>query len=257
NSGLVAENSRSNGGRQQWTVATTTANDDSQSLDTETKLSGSGQRQVAEDGGGRRQTHRTQAEQNSAMISMSTFGAVLDMVTDSRCNFKHVHVHLTFGLNLCLRPGLIFLSLLALDIASHWLQMYSTFLTGKVSHKDVKDSSSWLFRAYYGNRTFMAYCCVSCEVLYLILFYLSENQTEKLVDVISSNLQKISLISLLMGTSIFGWAVKQIVNVIQEDDWLIVNLYSLSRVEWGVKYETGLAGLIKQLSHSYRASFHE
>ncbi|TKY67649.1 CDP-diacylglycerol--inositol 3-phosphatidyltransferase 2 [Spatholobus suberectus] len=113
------------------------------------------------------------------------------------------------------KPGLIFLSLLALDIASHWLQMYSTFLTGKASHKDVKDSSSWLFRAYYGNRMFMAYCCVSCEVLYLILFYLSENQTEKLMDVISSNLPKISLLSLLMGTSIFGWAVKQIVNFIQ------------------------------------------
>ncbi|KHN25464.1 Putative CDP-diacylglycerol--inositol 3-phosphatidyltransferase 2 [Glycine soja] len=61
------------------------------------------------------------------------------------------------------KPSLIFLSLLALDIASHWLQMYSTFLTGKTSHKDVKDSSSWLFRAYYGNRMFMAYCCVSCE----------------------------------------------------------------------------------------------
>lgn len=106
------------------------------------------------------------------------------------------------------RPGLIFLSLIALDIASHWLQMYryssdqnislyckygmlklllkwisgcwsfytintydefstfcySTFLVGKTSHKDVKDSSNWLFRAYYGNRYFMGYCCVSCEV---------------------------------------------------------------------------------------------
>ncbi|GAU49994.1 hypothetical protein TSUD_91120 [Trifolium subterraneum] len=81
------------------------------------------------------------------------------------------------------RPGLIFLSLLALDIGSHWFQMYSTFLAGKASHKDVKDSTNWLFRAYYGNRMFMAYCCVSCEVLYLILFYLAENQTETLTDV--------------------------------------------------------------------------
>lgn len=40
----------------------------------------------------------------------------------------------------------------------------STFLTGKTSHKDVKDSTNWLFKAYYGNRMFMAYCCVSCEV---------------------------------------------------------------------------------------------
>ncbi|KAL4581410.1 hypothetical protein LXL04_017624 [Taraxacum kok-saghyz] len=39
----------------------------------------------------------------------------------------------------------VFSSLLALDIASHWMQMYSTFLVGKSNHKDVKDSSSWLF----------------------------------------------------------------------------------------------------------------
>lgn len=36
---------------------------------------------------------------------------------------------------------------------------------GKSSHKDVKDSSSWLFRLYYRNRKFMGYCCVSCEVI--------------------------------------------------------------------------------------------
>lgn len=142
--------------------------------------------------------------------SVSTFGAVLDMVTD-----RISTACLLVVLSQLYKPGLIFVSLLALDIASHWLQMYSTFLTGKTSHKDVKDSSSWLFRLYYGNRMFMAYCCVSCEVLYLILFHLSENQSEKLVDVVSSNLQKISLLSLLLGTSIFGWAVKQIVNVIQ------------------------------------------
>ncbi|KAI4373992.1 hypothetical protein MLD38_012043 [Melastoma candidum] len=63
------------------------------------------------------------------------------------------------------RPGLTSLLLLALDIASHWLQMYSTFLSGKVSHKDVKDSTNWLLRAYYGNRMFMAFCCVACCML--------------------------------------------------------------------------------------------
>ncbi|XP_014493211.1 probable CDP-diacylglycerol--inositol 3-phosphatidyltransferase 2 [Vigna radiata var. radiata] len=141
---------------------------------------------------------------------VSTFGAVLDMVTD-----RISTACLLVVLSQLYQPGLIFLSLLALDIASHWLQMYSTFLTGKASHKDVKDSSNWLFRAYYGNRMFMAYCCVSCEVIYLVLFYLAENQTEKLVDVISNNLKKMSLLSLLIGTSLFGWAVKQIINVIQ------------------------------------------
>ncbi|KAI5388324.1 CDP-diacylglycerol-inositol 3-phosphatidyltransferase, variant 2 [Lathyrus oleraceus] len=109
---------------------------------------------------------------------VSTFGAVLDMVTD-----RISTACLLVVLSQLYKPGLIFLSLLALDIGSHWFQMYSTFLAGKASHKDVKDSTNWLFRAYYGNRMFMAYCCVSCEVLYLIMFYLAENETETLVDV--------------------------------------------------------------------------
>ncbi|KAI4297771.1 hypothetical protein L6164_037639 [Bauhinia variegata] len=141
---------------------------------------------------------------------VSTFGAVLDMVTD-----RISTACLLVILSQVYRPGLIFLSLLALDIASHWLQMYSTFLSGKASHKDVKDSTNWLFKLYYGNRMFMAYCCVSCEVLYLILFFISENQSESLIDVISNNLQKMSIISVLIATSLFGWAIKQVVNIIQ------------------------------------------
>ncbi|PRQ30314.1 putative CDP-diacylglycerol--inositol 3-phosphatidyltransferase [Rosa chinensis] len=61
------------------------------------------------------------------------------------------------------RPGLIFLSLLASDIGSHWMQMYSTFLLGKGSYKDVKDITNWL--CFKGNQMFMAYCCVACEVI--------------------------------------------------------------------------------------------
>ncbi|XP_010431797.1 PREDICTED: probable CDP-diacylglycerol--inositol 3-phosphatidyltransferase 2 [Camelina sativa] len=126
---------------------------------------------------------------------VSTFGAVLDMVTD--------------------RPSLVSLSLLALDIASHWLQMYSTFLSGKTSHKDVKDSTSWLFRLYYGNRMFMGYCCVSCEVLYIILLLIAKNQTENLMTVVVESLTQISPLSILLALSIFGWLIKQIINVIQ------------------------------------------
>ncbi|KAG7010848.1 CDP-diacylglycerol--inositol 3-phosphatidyltransferase 1 [Cucurbita argyrosperma subsp. argyrosperma] len=100
---------------------------------------------------------------------VSTFGAVLDMLTDR------------------------------------------TFLIGKTSHKDVKDSTNWLFKAYYGNRTFMAYCCV----LYIILFLLAEKQTENLMDIILHSIQQKTFLSLLVVISLFGWAVKQAVNVIQ------------------------------------------
>uniref|UniRef100_A0A2P2L9T7 CDP-diacylglycerol--inositol 3-phosphatidyltransferase n=3 Tax=Rhizophora mucronata TaxID=61149 RepID=A0A2P2L9T7_RHIMU len=141
---------------------------------------------------------------------VSTFGAVLDIVTD-----RISTASLLVMLSQVYRPGLVFVSLLALDIASHWLQMYSTFLIGKASHKDVRDSTSWLFRAYYGNRMFMAYCCVACEVLYIMLFLLAENQTEKLMDVLVTSLKGCSLITLLLGLSLLGWAIKQVVNIIQ------------------------------------------
>ncbi|GMP93790.1 hypothetical protein CsSME_00043491 [Camellia sinensis var. sinensis] len=141
---------------------------------------------------------------------VSTFGAVLDMVTD-----RISTACLLVILSQIYRPGLVFLSLLALDIASHWLQMYSTFLVGKVSHKDVKDSTNWLFKAYYGNRIFMCYCCVACEVLYIILFLLAKNQNENLKNVIMNATKQNSVLSVLLVLLVVGWAIKQAVNVIQ------------------------------------------
>lgn len=140
----------------------------------------------------------------------STFGAVLDMVTD-----RVSTACLLVILSQVYRPGLVFLSLLALDISSHWLQMYSTFLVGKTSHKDVKDSSSWLFKLYYGNRMFMGYCCVSCEVLYITLFLLARNQAESLIDVLVNAATTSWIYLVLLALLLFGWAIKQFVNVIQ------------------------------------------
>uniref|UniRef100_M4CIM2 CDP-diacylglycerol--inositol 3-phosphatidyltransferase n=1 Tax=Brassica campestris TaxID=3711 RepID=M4CIM2_BRACM len=141
---------------------------------------------------------------------VSTFGAVLDMVTD-----RVSTACLLVILSQVYRPSLVFLSLLALDIASHWLQMYSTFLAGKSSHKDVKDSTSWLFRLYYGNRIFMCYCCVSCEVLYIILLLIEKNKTENLLNVVVSTLTQISPLSFLLALTLFGWSMKQTINIIQ------------------------------------------
>ncbi|KAJ8767023.1 hypothetical protein K2173_012534 [Erythroxylum novogranatense] len=141
---------------------------------------------------------------------VSTLGAVLDMVTD-----RISTACLLVILSQVYRPSLVFVSLLALDIASHWLQMYSSFLLGKGSHKDVKDSTNWLFKAYYGNRMFMAFCCLACEVLYITLFLLAENKTENLVDAVITSTRGESPHSILIGLSLLGWMIKQVVNVIQ------------------------------------------
>ncbi|PNH02087.1 putative CDP-diacylglycerol--inositol 3-phosphatidyltransferase 2 [Tetrabaena socialis] len=42
-----------------------------------------------------------------------------------------------------------------------------TSTLGAVLDMDI-GSKSWLVRTYYSNRLFMGYCCVSCEVLYLV-----------------------------------------------------------------------------------------
>ncbi|KAL8114921.1 putative CDP-diacylglycerol--inositol 3-phosphatidyltransferase 2 [Apium graveolens] len=141
---------------------------------------------------------------------VSTFGAVLDMVTD-----RISTACLLVILSQVYRPGFVFMSLLALDIASHWLQMYSTFLVGKASHKDVKDSTSWLFKAYYRHRMFMGYCCVACEVLYITLFLLANSQTENMTDVLVGFARQSLLNSIFLGLLLFGWGIKQSVNFIQ------------------------------------------
>ncbi|CAK9153980.1 unnamed protein product [Ilex paraguariensis] len=93
--------------------------------------------------------------------------------------------------------------------------MYSTFLVGKSTHKDVKDSTNWLFKAYYGNRIFMGYCCIACEVLYLTLFLLAKNQTESMTNVLMDAAKQSLVYSTLLALLLFGWAIKQIVNIIQ------------------------------------------
>ncbi|CAA7405170.1 unnamed protein product [Spirodela intermedia] len=113
--------------------------------------------------------------------TVSTFGAALDMVTD-RVSTACLLVILSHIYS----PGLIFLSLLALDIASHWLQMYSTLLSGRASHKDIDDSSHWLLRAYYRHRLLMGFCCVGSEVTYINLFTLAGKQPESVVNVIAN-----------------------------------------------------------------------
>lgn len=101
----------------------------------------------------------------------STLGAVLDMVTDRLSTAGLLAV---LGM-LYPRSYMLFLSLMFLDIFSHWFQMYSTFVSGNESHKDV-NSRSWVVRVYYRNRIFMGLCCISCEVLYLSLYALDWRQ---------------------------------------------------------------------------------
>lgn len=99
----------------------------------------------------------------------STFGAVLDMVTD-RLSTAGLCVVLAV-----LRPVLahFFLACVCLDVGAHWAQMYASLLARSASHKDVAASASPLLRLYYSNRVFMGSLCVAQEVFYLALYMTS------------------------------------------------------------------------------------
>ncbi|PNT76250.1 hypothetical protein BRADI_1g46415v3 [Brachypodium distachyon] len=140
----------------------------------------------------------------------STFGAVLDMVTD-----RVSTACLLALLSQFYRPGLVFLMLLGLDITSHWFQMYSSFLSGKSSHKDVEDKGNWLLKLYYRYRPFMAFCCVASEVLYIVLFLFADEKFKSLLYVCRGIMKQSPLIILVFVASLVGWALKQVINVIQ------------------------------------------
>eukprot|EP00850_Spirogloea_muscicola_P014384 SM000103S09476 [mRNA] locus=s103:110662:114147:- [translate_table: standard] len=184
----------------------------------------------------------------------STLGQVLDMVTDSltvcrsivggrgRVSTAALLVVLThlykswFG---------VLVLLLGLDIASHWLQMFSSLLSSKLTHKDVADNESAILRLYYTFRPFMGYCCIGAEVFYLSLYLLDDPYYHKgfshipipspanncpfsikhsilvtlflcsLSDVDVPALHSTGIVALLAYISLPGCLIKQLVNIAQ------------------------------------------
>eukprot|EP01026_Neomeris_dumetosa_P071131 TRINITY_DN7157_c0_g1_i2.p1 TRINITY_DN7157_c0_g1~~TRINITY_DN7157_c0_g1_i2.p1 ORF type:complete len:222 (-),score=8.85 TRINITY_DN7157_c0_g1_i2:281-946(-) len=134
----------------------------------------------------------------------STMGILLDMTTDRLSTTGLLCV-------LCIayqRYYMVFISLIFIDIASHWTQMYATLLLGKTSHKDSADQG-WLMNLYYHNRIFMGYCCVACEVVYLALLIMCDVNSAKNVRNVGPGLD-IALYAFLPG-----FIIKQVVNVLQ------------------------------------------
>ena len=80
----------------------------------------------------------------------TTFGAVLDMVTD-RCTTSCLLVFLASAFP---RWSIVFQGLISLDLASHYIHMFATLKmgSGNQSHKDVDSSRSYILHLYYTNR---------------------------------------------------------------------------------------------------------
>ncbi|KAG0364055.1 CDP-alcohol phosphatidyltransferase-domain-containing protein [Gamsiella multidivaricata] len=133
----------------------------------------------------------------------SKFGAVLDMVTD-RCTTACLLCYLAS----VYKPyALIFQFLIALDVSSHYMHMYSSLTSGASSHKKISESSNFILRAYYSNNNVLFAFCFANELFFVILYLFSFGfQT--------STLGKVLLYSLaaLTGPICLG---KQIINCIQ------------------------------------------
>ncbi|RMZ74811.1 hypothetical protein DV737_g5714, partial [Chaetothyriales sp. CBS 132003] len=80
----------------------------------------------------------------------TTFGAVLDMVTD-RCTTACLLVFLAQAFP---RWSIVFQVLISLDLASHYIHMYAMLHLGGsgTSHKKVDEKRSWILHLYYTNR---------------------------------------------------------------------------------------------------------
>uniref|UniRef100_A0A914E4K8 CDP-diacylglycerol--inositol 3-phosphatidyltransferase n=1 Tax=Acrobeloides nanus TaxID=290746 RepID=A0A914E4K8_9BILA len=98
------------------------------------------------------------------MYNQSTrFGAMLDQLTD-RCAF------MALLMTLCqFYPRCVFLFQLTaiVDIASHWMHLHATDLTGKNTHKS---SDNPILHYYYTSREFLFFMCFGNEAFFGLLY---------------------------------------------------------------------------------------
>eukprot|EP01117_Protostelium_nocturnum_P002119 TRINITY_DN12760_c0_g1_i1.p1 TRINITY_DN12760_c0_g1~~TRINITY_DN12760_c0_g1_i1.p1 ORF type:complete len:232 (-),score=38.71 TRINITY_DN12760_c0_g1_i1:40-735(-) len=150
------------------------------------------------------------------------FGAVLDMVTD-RATTTCLIVVLAK-----LYPDYLFhfISLIALDIVSHFAHVYSSLQSGKTSHKTTDPNQNFFVRLYYSNKYVLGFLCFGNEGFFLNL-YLSHFWKGPLVALPSPLLDWLSALGLGNGTGLHliplllvffyfpTMAIKQFMNVVQ------------------------------------------
>lgn len=137
----------------------------------------------------------------------TTFGAVLDMVTDRS---------ITSGLLLFLASaylakwGRISISLFGLlvmlDISSHYMQMYWSLRSGAASHKTTSADANPFMRLYYEKRAILFAVCAGDQLFWVSLYAIRMIPS-------NSGLHQIFWIALLLSLPVC--ILKQLINVIQ------------------------------------------
>jgi CDP-diacylglycerol--inositol 3-phosphatidyltransferase len=168
----------------------------------------------------------------------STFGSVLDMVTD-RCSTLGLLQILSNEYSIVDQQlqrrypqwiyfpffRVMFLFLSILDVASHWCQMYSTCMlnNGSGSHHKSETGNAgrhFLVRWFYKYYWFFGYLCVGTEFMYITLYirmqYIrSLGFQNNIVDYTAIFTKQSIVIDLFLAVCIPACLAKQSVNVSQ------------------------------------------
>ncbi|MCO5592936.1 hypothetical protein L7F22_046940 [Adiantum nelumboides] len=113
------------------------------------------------------------------------------------------------------RYSRLFYGLMFLDDARERFQMFSIYRARKTRHKDVVGSKSKLATLFCQHKWFKGYCCVGAEVLYLLLYCISEEGSDSLTNVLQKSIMGSQILGILTMIVLPAWAIKQFVNVVQ------------------------------------------
>mmetsp|Transcript_7832 Transcript_7832/g.11824 ORF Transcript_7832/g.11824 Transcript_7832/m.11824 type:complete len:222 (+) Transcript_7832:49-714(+) len=115
----------------------------------------------------------------------SSFGAALDMITD-RCSTSGILFVLS---NLYTDYYFYFLSLMFLDILSHWLHIQSVANKGHHKSAGSLKGRNRLIRLFYSSYPFFGYCNVFTEFFYIGLYLMHFNKALSIFGLFQVNLK--------------------------------------------------------------------
>ncbi|KAK9449793.1 CDP-alcohol phosphatidyltransferase-domain-containing protein [Limtongia smithiae] len=145
------------------------------------------------------------------------FGAILDMVTD-RCTTSCL---ICFLCSAYPDWAVFYQILISLDLASHYMHMYATLISGGKSHKAVGKERGYILNLYYTNRNVLFIFCAANELFFVALYlYSFPLKTPPHLGYFHGVLGYFENVPLSYATLICIatfpiWVGKQIINVIQ------------------------------------------
>ncbi|SCV04274.1 LAME_0H17150g1_1 [Lachancea meyersii CBS 8951] len=137
----------------------------------------------------------------------SSFGAVLDMVTD-RSTTSSLICYLCVAYP---KYAPLFQLLVSLDLSSHYMHMYATLTSGGASHKKI-EKEQWLLHLYYSRRSALFTICAFNELFYLALYLYAFPQLWHFNLPLVGQTHVAGIIAVIC---LPGYVFKQVANVIQ------------------------------------------